>query len=333
MRTLFTLIIALTTTVTFAQEVARAIIVEHFTNTYCSACASRNPGFYANLDNQPDVLHVAYHPSSPYSDCPLSQHNVSENDARPMYYNVFGGTPRIVVQGEVVPGGDSYSNPVIFDPYENQTTAFDMTASVSQNATLDSVIVAVTITKTANSSIDSLNIHTVLVEETLNFNANNGENVHHDVFRKSLNEEYPVKIRLPVNVGTDTTITYVAEISSEWNGSEVKAVTLLQNDQRQIEQAAESAKLNFIASLTEELSNSIRIYPNPTRIGNSLTVSTANGSIQEVMIFNVQGRKVGTQEYKDQQNIEVNTENLTSGIYTLSIITSGGVVTKKVSIN
>ena len=33
-------------------QVPKKVIVEHFTNTLCSVCASRNPGFYSNLNNQ-----------------------------------------------------------------------------------------------------------------------------------------------------------------------------------------------------------------------------------------------------------------------------------------
>ena len=78
------------------------MLVEHFTNTYCSVCASKNHGFYANLWRYPQVWHVAYHPSSPYAACPLSMANVPENDARTNYYGVYGGTPRLVIQGAVV---------------------------------------------------------------------------------------------------------------------------------------------------------------------------------------------------------------------------------------
>ncbi len=53
----------------------QSVLVEHFTNTLCSICASRNPGFYQNLQSQQDVLHIAYHPSSPYAACVLNKQN------------------------------------------------------------------------------------------------------------------------------------------------------------------------------------------------------------------------------------------------------------------
>jgi hypothetical protein len=48
-------------------QVAKKIIVEHFTNTKCSICASRNPGFHTNLSANPTVQSISIHPSSPYS--------------------------------------------------------------------------------------------------------------------------------------------------------------------------------------------------------------------------------------------------------------------------
>jgi hypothetical protein len=87
--------------ITLAQ-VPKKVVVEHFTNTRCSVCASRNPGFYNNYKTQAGVIHLAIHPSSPYAACVLSQHNPVENDARTNYYGVYGGTPVLVIQGVVI---------------------------------------------------------------------------------------------------------------------------------------------------------------------------------------------------------------------------------------
>lgn len=91
----------------FAQ-VPRNIIVEHFTNTKCSVCASRNPGFQTNLNAHPDVRQISIHPSSPYSTCLLSQQNTVDNDARTNYYGVYGGTPRLVINGTVISASVNY---------------------------------------------------------------------------------------------------------------------------------------------------------------------------------------------------------------------------------
>ena len=103
-------------------QVAKKIIVEHFTNTNCGICGSRNPGFYKNLNNFPEILHLSVHPSSPYASCKLSQQANPDNDARTNYYGIFGGTPRLVVQGTVVSANADYNSPNLFAPYLNTTS-------------------------------------------------------------------------------------------------------------------------------------------------------------------------------------------------------------------
>ena len=77
-------------------QVPRKILVEHFTNTLCSFCASRNPGFYSNLNNQSDVIHLSIHSGTPYTQCLLYQQNASPSDARRFYYGITG-TPALAI--------------------------------------------------------------------------------------------------------------------------------------------------------------------------------------------------------------------------------------------
>ena len=108
-------------------QVEQKVIIEHFTNTRCGICASRNPAFYQTLAYYPQALHIAYHPSSPYSSCAFNMHNSSENDQRTYFYNIYGGTPRAVIQGEVVAPG----NPLI--------TADKIDLEASGNVNLDTI--------------------------------------------------------------------------------------------------------------------------------------------------------------------------------------------------
>ena len=104
------------------SQVPKKVVVEHFTNTNCSICASRNPGFYTNLHNQTGILHLAVHPSSPYPNCLLYQQNGTANDARTNYYGIYGSTPRLVINGNVISGGTNYSSSSIFTPYLGLTS-------------------------------------------------------------------------------------------------------------------------------------------------------------------------------------------------------------------
>src|SRR5688572_6916976 len=103
-------------------QVPKKVIVEHFTNTKCSICASKNPGFYTNLAAHPGVLHLSVYPSSPYAACLLSQQTQPESDARTNYYGIYGGTPRFIIQGTVLPSNTNYADASIFTPYTGQTS-------------------------------------------------------------------------------------------------------------------------------------------------------------------------------------------------------------------
>ena len=48
-----------------AQKVPLNSIVEHFTNTKCSVCGSRNPGFLTNKNRFPSLSYISIHPSAP----------------------------------------------------------------------------------------------------------------------------------------------------------------------------------------------------------------------------------------------------------------------------
>jgi len=72
-------------------QVSKMVVTEHFTNTVCGICGLRNPNLWATLDDatNADVLHVSYHPSSPYPSCQLNQFDTDANDSRVMFYNQF----------------------------------------------------------------------------------------------------------------------------------------------------------------------------------------------------------------------------------------------------
>nr|MBK9652878.1 hypothetical protein [Bacteroidota bacterium] len=88
----------------------KTVLVEHFTNTWCSICASKNPAMYQTLSNYPQVLHIAFHPSSPYPGCVFNVQNMAENDARANYYNAYGGTPKCFEWKIIVSNTANYYN-------------------------------------------------------------------------------------------------------------------------------------------------------------------------------------------------------------------------------
>lgn len=210
----------------FAQ-VPKKVIVEHFTNTLCSICKSRNPGFYNNLRNQTGVIHLAIHPSSPYKDCVFNKHNIAENDARTNYYNAYGGTPVLVIQGVKVSGSADYSSSAIFTSHLNKMSPASIRI-VQTKFGNDSIRARIVIKTEATHSLGSLSLFVALAEDTIKYSSPNGETVHYDVFRKSLTGTSGVNVSLPATVGDSVVIIRSSPVHQAWNFAHVYTMAILQ---------------------------------------------------------------------------------------------------------
>lgn len=236
-------------------QVPKAIVLEHFTNSRCSICASRNPALFTNLDNNPEVLHIAFHPSSPYANCIFSQHNASENDLRTNFYNVYGGTPRIVINGVVT--NQNFSTATLFDPYKNQTSEFDL--SINHEVTADSVLIEVVIRK-VSAGASSFNLTVGIAEDTIHYNAPNGEDLHLDVFREFA--EHNGSKTAPA-VGDSIVINYQIEKRGAWNPNSIYAFAMLQDGNKALLQGGRSMKNGGTVGMPEMNPLDFEVYPIP----------------------------------------------------------------------
>lgn len=245
-----------------AAQVPQTVIVEHYTNSKCGICANRNPAFYNLLENYPDVIHIAFHPSSPYSTCIFSQHNPAENDARTNFYGIYGGTPRAVVQGDVIPPGSQLLTSEQLDSKLGNQSDFDINFN-HYFGEGDTVWVKVTIHKVGNSTSGALKFYGFLAEKLIEYSAPNGEDMHHDVFRKVAIEQ---SVNLQ-NVGDSVILQAYYFTHTDWNQEEIYAVGVLQKtSDKSIVQAAQSGfaeEMTGIYNRKKDLSN--LIYPNPVK--------------------------------------------------------------------
>jgi hypothetical protein len=262
MKNIFTFIIILLTGFSGIAQVEKTVIIEHFTNTRCSTCASRNPALFSLLEDYPQVLHIAFHPSAPYSNCIFSMHNPAENDARTNFYGIYGGTPRVVLQGEVI----GFQNPILnagqIDAALGQTSDFMLHASQEQISSTE-VDVQIVIKKVSESSSSALNLFAVIAEKEINYAAPNGENLHHNVFRKVLSDEaFSI-----ANIGDSVIINVSYTIDEAWTADELTITAMVQNeDNKAILQSYATETLNAGSSSIGEdevLSLDGLLYPNP----------------------------------------------------------------------
>lgn len=269
----------------FAQ-VPQTVIVEHFTNTKCSICAARNPAMYALLDNYPEVLHIAYHPSAPYSTCIFSLHNVAENDGRTNFYGIYGGTPRVVVNGEVVPVASQLMT-------ENQLSQklgkfSDYTINIQQEKNNDSVEVKLVVKRMSGGGSEDLVILVSLTENLIYYNAPNGETQHHDVFRKEIMN---ANVNIPV-FGDSVVFNKSYTSHPAWQENQLNAIAVLQkSSDKKIVQAASSGFISNPMGTGANYEASSIFYPNPAS-QRVLFTPNAVSTYSKVSVYNIFGKKI-----------------------------------------
>lgn len=289
-------------------QVERAVVVEHFTNTRCGICGSKNPPFYQMLENYPDVIHIAYHPSSPYSNCLFSQHNPGENDARTNFYSIYGGTPRVVVNGNVVsPSTPLLPENVLLDEIGKTT---DYSVSIEHSILPDeSVRAQITLKQTGGKSAEDLKAYAVLTERLVEYAAPNGENLHHDVFRKVL-------LDIPVSLsGANDSIVLVEEYitHSDWSQEEMQVIVLLQNESDlSVVQAARSGFASPVSSVKNNEALEGAFYPNPVTAFLHFE-EKARQQFERAELYTLFGKKIVESDL--QQSLDL--QNLSAGYYFL----------------
>ncbi len=317
----------LITTIVFAQ-VPKKIVVEHFTNTKCSICANANPTLYSNLAAHPQILHLAIHPSSPYVGCLLSQQNDPDNDDRTNYYNVYGGSPVVVVQGAIVTPSQNYSNPAIFAPYEGQTSPFAITIN-QQKFGADSIQSTITVKTVAAHSYISLKLFAALAEDTVFYTSPNGESLHHDVFRKSLFDATGMDITAPATVGDSLVYEVTTEANPLWNLARIYTMAILQVDAtKEVVQAeaVDASQGNLTTGLNTTKAIEANIYPNPTT--GLLTIQLAENGNYNLQVISVEGKPVVNTQFTNQTTI--NLSGLPTGLYSVVMSNASGRIVKRI---
>jgi len=309
---IFSLVIMLFSCNAIAQ-VAKNIIVEHFTNTWCPICTSTNPGIYENLNKHEGVLHITYHPSKPYPNCELNKHNPAENDGRTRFYSVYGSTPRLVIQGSVVARNADYSSKAIFESHLEQTSPVSM---VVEQFRIDeeNIETKILITNEMDHDLVALKIFGGMAEKLIQFDAQNGEKEHFDVFRKAFTSIEGDLIRLDKNKGAVVEISYILATNEAWTLDQMFSFAILQTeDDKVVVQSNVSLLGEFSGPVNtiDILKNPVIIFPNPA--SDVLHIVMPSNETSWLRLFDNNGKlyintSIGSQE-------EVDIYSLPKGLY------------------
>ena len=330
MKKLSLFIVAAFTQMAFVQaQVAKKTIVEHFTNTKCSICANRNPGFHTNLIANPSVESISIHPSSPYSTCFLSQQNTSDNDARTNYYGVYGGTPRLVINGSVIPSSQNYSLASMFSPFVSQS---HFTININQYAAgIDSIRSEITIKRIATGApTGTASLFAGLVEDTVFGNGGNGETQHYNVLRRALFTPQGQVINLPINVGDSIIFNKTENFNQIWNTNRMRTVAILQEESSKLVIQSElSSNAQIGATTLIKKNNDVKlldVYPNPA--SQYITVVGNEQQVFNYELSNQFGQVISNGKISNQQRINVSF--LADGIYNVKFFNECDVSTNKI---
>ena len=314
-RLILTLAVVLRIFVSPFAQTPQTVLVEHFTNTRCSICASKNPALYQTLSNYPQVLHIAYHPSAPYSQCYFSLQNPTENDARTNYYNAYGSTPKVALNGKLLPAGNPLINNTTLDTALSKTNPIEVSAT-EELLGIDSIKARVVVRTTGTVPVANALAFVGIAEEPVNYNAQNGETVHHDVFRKALTAAVGNQITVPA-LNDSLVFNFTYAINSGWNVNNIYTLAFVQRaDTKEILNAIKSHRIIATPTgITETTNNSFSVFPNP--VSDKLQI-TGFSSLQKnnYTIFNTIGQRISTGEILNNQ---IDVSKFPKGVYYLKI--------------
>jgi hypothetical protein len=289
--------LAVITQSTFAQ-VTKINIVEHFTNTSCSVCAGTNPNIISTLGSHPAVLHVSFHPSSPYPSDFFNQQNMAENDARTNHYGIFGGTPRVVINGTAASTGTLNST---LTGLNSATSNFSINANYQYKGT-DSIAAQVVIKKVATDTSLTAKLFVGAIEDTVFRTTNNGEAIHHNVFRKAMTTVTGDNVTLPAAVGDSIVFNYTIKADTSWKMNRMYSLAILQANDKKIINSVRGTK--YVAAIPNAIQDIVKSHAN---LVFNATLHTLNfsESVENITVFDLNGKKIIESKSNTLRKIEI----------------------------
>lgn len=328
----FTFLLAFTTAVTalFGQSLPKKyVFLEHFTNSPCPICASKNPAFYSLIHQYPDdVRHLAVYTPVPYSSCKIYQANPTDNGARTNYYGI-NGSPRVALNGTLVPVGTPMLPAATLQSALGQTSPIAI--RVQEGGSYPNKIANITITTYGNVPAGNYKLYAAVAESTVDYNAPNGETKHYDVFRAMLPNASGADITLPAPGSSATyTYSYTYTAPNGWasNYDSLYVLAFVQNaTTKEVLNAGTRFDPVFTGTGEAVAPQSITIQPNP--VAETAWVSLPGQQAERVEVFSIGGNLVRTAYDTQNEQVQIPVESLTPGIYVVKITTGEGIYVGK----
>ena len=309
-----------------AQENKKYLLIEHFTNTHCPICASRNPGIYSTMNkfDPADLHHFSIHPSVPYNSCPFYQFNKDANQFREWYYSVRS-TPTLFINGS-----GSSTNPATFE--NNILTRLGQTSPLSiaiEGGSNRNLEVVISIKTHGQIPQGDLRLFVALVERYKMFKAGNNESDHYNIYRRPISdlEGDPFS---PAPVGSVVTKNYTYTIPQGVAADQAYVLAYVQNmDTREVLNSGASYDQVFTTVKEDEDDVVFRIFPNP--VEDEIWVTTMEKKILNLRLYDLYGRLIKTfpvSQGSEQTSIPIG--ELIPGVYALELENTDGRYIKRI---
>ncbi|MBA3828153.1 MAG: T9SS type A sorting domain-containing protein [Taibaiella sp.] len=337
---------------TNAQQ--RLVLYEEFTGENCPPCASTNPGLLALMmsgSNPNKILMIKYLSPIP-SAGKLYNSNKSQTDIRTSYYSVpfapygrmDGGVPSIM-GATTNQGHPGYMNQSIIDSESSVPPLFNITAVQRINATKDSVSVDISVTALAATTGTYVLRAAWVKNMTFSSSAGtNGETTFENVVRRMYPGTGGTAVPSSWTAGTNNHYTIKGAIKGLDTFTNVTSndsfmVVWMQNDNA-IKNVAQAAKAttappasvgNTVLSI-----DGVTIYPNPAKDKATIKFTLLSASDVNVIITDAAGRTTGNTFSSHfaggTQKMEIPTNNLAAGIYSITLKTDANSLTQQLTI-
>ncbi|MDZ7878175.1 MAG: T9SS type A sorting domain-containing protein [Saprospiraceae bacterium] len=319
--TTLSLVFLLTATIAFGQA-KRYVLLEHFTNTLCSSCASLNPGLFSaiQVETNTNVHHISYHWRTPYSTCLYYQASPTRQDARADYYGI-PGSPRVSSNG----GSNTSLSAVTLAGITAAATTSPISVKVTENTGTNRAVV-VKVKWATTPPAGTYVMHVAVVEKKTNYLSPNGESVHHNVFRTFLTTAAGEPIQ--TNTQTEQTINYTYPSANLGVESQLYTVAWVQNTTTK--EVLNSGTKFDPTTATEEVSvdNQVEVSPNPTTGKTTLTFNKLTP--QYLTVQTLTGQVVESVKLSNTTTYDLNLAQFAAGIYLVKIKSEEGVAIKRI---
>lgn len=306
-------------------QAKKYVLLEHFTNSQCSICASRNPAFFNLISKyEGDVHHLAIHPSVPYPSCVFHQGNPADNNARKDYYGVFG-TPNVYMLGVKTSSGATLLAEADLQAQLGQTSPLQLLVEETGGANRD---VTVTVNSLGTPPSGDLRLFVAVVEKEINQTTGNGESVHHNVLRDFITANTGDAFT-PAASGSGTTATFSYSLDNSWNADEIYVMAFIQEwNSKEVINSGSSLDPPVTSTWApgKELL-SLELFPNPADRQVQLRLAEKSGNAR-LVLFNALGQPV-LSENNLSPAYDLNLSGLENGWYIVQVETDKGVVRRK----